>query len=181
MEKRYREIVCSLGENLEGTVKVLLEYKEKGIPVYTEFNGTKLYSDTVTLDSAYQQVIGKTKKEFDEEKEREFQEYSRKRKEHKEKIPALEKEWMEKGRTILTEDKWAFWDEIVPVRLNDLYRGMELGCSLDIITILNNGGTLEEAKKKIESQNHSGTSFGLVCAMVKEFSVRGEEFAKYVD
>ena len=33
--------------NLESTVNELLDYKNKGILVYTDFNGTILYSDTV--------------------------------------------------------------------------------------------------------------------------------------
>ena len=37
-----------------------------------------------------------------------------------------------------------------------------------------------QAKKEIENQNHSGMSFGLVCAMVKEFCSRGQEFVEYV-
>ena len=57
---------------------------------------------------------------------------------------------------------------------------MELGASLDIIKILNNNGTLEEAKKKIIEQNHSGMSFGLVCSMVHALCSRGEEFVNYV-
>ena len=34
----------------------------------------------------------------------------------------------------------------------------ELGCCLDIVKILNNGGLLEEAKQEIEKQGHSGMS-----------------------
>lgn len=86
---------------------------------------------------------------------------------------------MEKGREILDESKWELWDEIVPIRLDDLYQGMELECCLAIVKILNEG-TLEEAKKEIQSQGHSGMSFGLVCAMVKEFSPRGEEFVNFI-
>lgn len=106
--------------------------------------------------------------------------YNREKREHEEKIPSLTKEWKKRGREVLTEDKWDFWDEIVPIRLGDLYRGMELGCCLDIVKILNNNGTLDEAKKMIEDQNHSGMSFGLVCSMVKEFCDRGQEFVEYV-
>ncbi len=85
-----------------------------------------------------------------------------------------------KGREVLTEDKWAYWDQIVPVRLDDLYHGMELGNCLDIVSVLNSNGTLDEAKTIIENQGHSGMSFGLVCAMVREFCERGQEFVEYV-
>lgn len=57
---------------------------------------------------------------------------------------------------------------------------MELGACLEIVEILNNNNSLDEAKTKIESQGNSGMSFGLVCAMVKEFSDRGNEFVEYV-
>jgi len=88
---------------------------------------------------------------------------------------------MNKGREILTEDKWDYWDQIVPVRLGDLYHGMELGCCLNIVEILNNGGTLDEAKAEIQNQSHSGMSYGLVCSMVKEFCERGKEFVSYAN
>jgi hypothetical protein len=68
----------------------------------------------------------------------------------------------------------------VPIRLDDLYQGMELKCCLDIVIELNNGCTLNEAKAIIESQGHSGMSFGLVCSMVKSFCDRGTEFVSYV-
>ena len=89
------------------------------------------------------------------------------------------KVWIEEGKEVLSKDKWDVWEEIVPIRLKDLYRGMELRCCLDIVKVLNNG-TLEEAKILIEKQNHSGMSFGLVCSMVREFSPRGIEFVDFV-
>jgi len=57
---------------------------------------------------------------------------------------------------------------------------MELGATLDIVKELNAGSELETAKKIIEGQGHSGTSFGLVCSMVKSFCDRGGEFVNYV-
>ena len=68
----------------------------------------------------------------------------------------------------------------VPIRLDDLYHGMELGCCLDIVKELNAGCSLDVAKKIIEDQGHSGMSFGLVCSMVKSFCERGSEFVNYV-
>lgn len=180
MNKYYQKIEFNWGGNIESAVRELLNYKEKGILACGEFNGVTLYSDTVTLDGAYKEITGKTKDEHDEYERKWREEYYRKEQEHKEQIPELTKTWTEKGREVLSEDKWSLWNEIVPIRLSDLYRGMELGCCLDIVKILNNGGTLDEAKAEIDNQNHSGMSFGLVCSMVKELSDRGEEFVAYV-
>lgn len=180
MNKQYKKIEFNVGSNIEDVVKELLEYQINGFLVYGEFNGFKLYSDTVTLDGAYKLITGKTKEEFDKAQQEWRDEYNRKEKEHQESIPSLSKEWMKKGREILSDDKLEFWDKIVPIRLNDLYHGMELGCCLNIVKILNNNGTLEDAKNEIEKQNHSGMSYGLVCSMVREFCGRGQEFFEYV-
>ena len=175
----YKEIGY-LGNDVESTVNALLRYKEEGKLICTEFNGVVLYSDTVTMDGAYIEITGKTKAEFDKEQQEWKENYDKAEKEHKESIPFLTETWKMKGREILADDKWEYWDKIVPIRLGDLYHGMELGCCLDIAKILNNNGTLEEAKQMIESQNHSGMSWGLVCSMVREFCTRGQEFVAYV-
>ncbi|MNH78590.1 hypothetical protein D3C73_308980 [compost metagenome] len=177
---KYTKVEFIVGNTIEDAVNQLLEYREQGNLACGDFNGTILYSDTVTMDNAYMQIIGKTKSEFDNQTAERKREFERQEREHKEKIPELTDLWRNKGKEVLSEDRWELWDNIVPIRLDDLYRGMELGACLDIVNILNNNGPLDEAKKTIESQGHTGMSFGLVCAMVKEFSDRGEEFVNYV-
>ncbi len=174
------KIDFTLGGTIETAVKKLLTYKNNNELVYGVFNGTALFSDTVTMDGAYKEIIGKTKAEFDKSQQEMRERIERENKEHAEQVPELAKVWMKKGHEILTEDNWAYWDEIVPIRLRDMYHGMELGASLDIIKVLNNNGTLDEAKAVINSQDHSGTSYGLVCSMVKRFCARGAEFFEYV-
>lgn len=180
MGRIYKTIEFGTGCTVEEAVRELLRHREKGFVVCGDFNGVTLYSDTVTMDSAYQEITGKTKAEFDKDRQQWKEDYDRRQKEHEENIPELSILWIEKGRKILSKDKWELWDEIVPIRLGDLYHGMELGNCLDIVEILNRNGSLDEAKEKIEKQGHSGMSFSLVCAMVKEFSDRGNEFVGYV-
>ena len=66
MEKDYERIHFLPGSKVEEAVNQLLEYREKGKLVYGVFNGVSLYSDTVTMDSAYLAITGKSKSEFDE-------------------------------------------------------------------------------------------------------------------
>lgn len=179
MDKKYEEIDFGCGRNIESCVLELLEYKEKGELAYGVFNGHELYSDTVTLDNAYIEITGTTKEKLDNHLKKLNEEYEKQKQEHIDSIPAKSRHWMTKGRKILNEDKWKHWDAIVPIRLHDLYQGMELECCLNIVEILNKG-TIEEAKTEIEKQGHSGMSFSLVCSMVREFSPRGEEFFKIV-
>lgn len=180
MDKNYKKIDYFIGSTIETAVNQLLGYKAKGILACGDFNGTTLYSDTVTMDGAYLEIIGKTKAEFDKAQQEWREDIEKRDKEYKNNIPSLTKVWQKKGREILNEDKLELWDKIVPIRLGDLYQGMELGCCLDIVKILNNNGTLDEAKEMIESQDHSGMSYGLVCSMVREFCDRGQEFVDYV-
>lgn len=175
----YKEIEFYFG-NIEDAVKELKNYDQKGEKVFITFNGQKLYSDIDTVDTAYQKITGKTKAECDEATKKRSEEYQEQKRKHEEAIPELTKEWIAKGNTILDEKYRETWAKCVPIRLGDLYQGMELQMCLDIVLELNNNCTLDEAKATIESQGHSGMSFGLVCSMVKSFCDRGQEFSNYV-
>lgn len=176
MKTNYRKIKFSAGQNIESAVKELKEHKDL---VCGLFNGQMLYSDE-TIDSAYKKVTGKTKTEFDEAQRQRIEEYKEEERRNKEEIPDLTEKWIKKGAKVLNEKYMELWKEAVPIRLNDLYRGMELKCCLDIVEELNNGCDLKTAKEIIDNQDHSGMSFDLVCSMVKSFCDRGSEFASYV-
>ena len=175
----HRKIEFGLGYSIERAMQDLARFKERGELVYGEFNGQKLYSDIDDVDSAYKKITGKTKAEFDEECKVENDRYEERKRKHKEAIPELTKEWIEKGNAILDEKYHETWAKCVPIRLDDLYQGMELGATLDIVKELNAGCELQKAKKIIEEQGHSGMSFGLVCSMVKSFCDRGQEFVSF--
>jgi len=180
MKKNYRKIEFDAGCSIEKAVKQLTRHKERGELVYGEFNSKKLYSDIDDVDSAYTKVTGKTKEDFDAAIEKENRRYEEDEKRHKESIPKLTEEWIEKGNAILDEKYHKTWAKCVPIRLGDLYHGMELGATLEIVKELNNGGDMDAAKKIIENQGHSGMSFGLVCSMVRSFCDRGKEFVDFV-
>jgi hypothetical protein len=175
MEKNYRKIEFGFGD-IQSAMKELKSQKDL---VCGSFNGQMLYSDIDDIDSAYKKITGRTKAEFDAEREKEHLEYEERKRKHKEAIPELTKEWIEKGNEILSEKYHKTWAECVPIRLDDLYEGMELKATLDIVKELNAGCELATAKTIIEEQGHSGMSFGLVCSMVKSFCDRGAEFASY--
>ena len=178
MEKQYRKIEFGLG-NIERAIQELARFKESGELVYGEFNGQKLYSDIDDVESAYKKITGKTKTEFDAARKKENDEYEEAKRKHEESIPELTKEWIEKGNAVLDEKYRDYWAKIVPIRLGDLYRGTELGCCIEVVSELNKGCSLDEAKTLLENQGHSGLSFGLVCSMIKSFCDRGVEFVSY--
>lgn len=179
MKKNYKKIVFGYG-NIESAVKELIQHKERGELVYGEFNGKKLYSDIDDLDSAYKKITGKTKAELDKAEQKRHAEYKEEERKHKEAIPKLTKQWIKKGNAILDKKYHKEWAKCVPIRLGDLYRGMELGNCLEIVEQLNKGKDFKKVKPLIENQGHSGMSFGLVCSMVKSFCDRGAEFVSFV-
>lgn len=177
MKKTYKKIEFGFGD-IESAVKELKSHTEL---VCGLFNDQMLYSDIDDLDSAYVKITGKTKAEFDAERKAENDKYKEDQRKHKEAIPELTKVWIEKGKSILDEKYLELWNKCVPVRLGDLYQGMELGNCLEIVEQLNKGEELEKVKPLIENQGHSGMSFGLVCAMINSFCDRGKEFTTYVN
>lgn len=62
-----KQIKLASYDTLESAVYTLLAAKARGQHVWCYFNGHKLYSDKVTMDSAYLEVTGRTKKEFDQQ------------------------------------------------------------------------------------------------------------------
>ena len=166
---------------LDDAVRLLWDYRKAGILAYIYFNEHYLYSDEVTMDGAYMECTGKTKAEFDEDQRKWREEYRRHKEEHEAAIPQLTEEWVAKGHEILDSKYWEQWDKIVPIRLGDLYEGMELGDTLEIVEHLNSGGSFEDADRIMrDEQDHSGMSASLVIAMVSEFCDRGKEFEEYI-
>lgn len=177
-EAKYRKLEFYYG-SIEDLVYLLLQCKEKGELAYADFNGHRFYSDTVTMDGAYKEITGKTKAEFDYMVKEQEDAWEEQKREHEASIPKKTKYWREKARGIIKEDKLDYWDEIVPIRLKDLYQGMELECCLDLAVLLKEGA-FEEAKEMLNNQGHSGMSYSLVCAMLKEFVDNSEEFLEFI-
>ena len=176
METKYKQIEFGAGDRIESAVKML---KECDFLACGTFNGVVLYSDIDDLESAYKKITGVSKTDFDAKVKEDSDKYEEQKRKHEEAIPELTKKWIEKGKNILDEKYCEHWNSIVPIRLSDLYQGMELGNCLDIVKELNSGCELDTAKKIIENQGHSGMSFGLVCSMVKAFCDRGAEFVAH--
>ena len=173
------EFYC--GMNLDGAYKEL----QKNAPCYGEFNEKIIYS-TDSIDDIYIKCIGKTKAEFDEDRRKEIEKYKQKEAEFKAKIPQLIKEYRKRARGVIPEEHLKFWDEIVPVRLNDLYKGLELDCWLELIEVLNDTSKekserFDICKRLFDKQGHSGMSAELVLKGLDIFHELGKELVLYIN
>lgn len=176
----FREMEVSLGDDVKTVSEALKDLNNKGYNVYAKFNGKVLFSDEDSdLDHAYLKVVGETYDEF-EKKIGDF--FERMRKDEEEFVkqkPSLVEEYIKKGHEVLDEKYWEKWDEITPIRVSDIYHGMELSNGLEIIEALNKGKSFEECES-LFSDDHSGMSYSLTVAVVAEFSDRGKEFHDYI-
>lgn len=176
----YIEIDLDCGLSIIDSVKLLHSKAEATDKKYFgEFNGHKLTSD-MTVDEAYIECLGRTSKEFKDEQEKWRQDLIRKEEEHKKKIPELIKCWIKEGHEVLSQDKWTEWDKCVPIRLGDLYEGMELGQCLDIIKAVNED-SIAAGIEVMKNQGHSGMSWGLMKSMIYTFCDCGTEFVEALD
>lgn len=169
------------GQDLDGAYKDL----QMNAPCCGEFNGKVLYS-TDSIDEIYAKVLGTTKWEHEEYLRKNHEEYERKEAEFKAKIPQLTEEYRKRARGIIPEEHLEYWDKIVPIRINDLYHGMELDCWLELITMLNDDTKdelekLESCRTLFSKQGHSGMSAGLVFSGLKHFHPLGEKLVTFIE
>lgn len=80
-----------------------------------------------------------------------------------------EQQWLDWGKENLKPEVQELWEEIVPIRLDDLYEGMELAALKEIVEAYNDGKPREEIKEILLNQGHSGMSYGLMCALIYNF------------
>lgn len=161
---------------LDETVQCLIDLRTKGIKATCEFNGQKLDSETVTMDSAYQAVMGCTKAEHDKQVEKMIQEREKENKEALDKIP----QWIERGNKIIFPERQKDWAKCVERRAKGMYHGKDLEDALIIMESLDSNQDFKEAKKILSSQDHSGISFGIVSRILFEFSKKGPEFYEMI-
>jgi len=154
-------------------------------PCYGEFNEKTLYS-TDSLDEVFVKVTGKSKAEHDEYIRKMHEEYERKEAEFKAKIPQLTEDYRKRAIGIIPEGYLELWNEIVPIRLNGLYHGMELDCWLELVAVLNDTSKKELERFEIcrslfSKQGHSGMSAWLVFNGLKCFHPLGEMLVLYIN
>ena len=167
------------GVKLDETLLALkLEAKFRGEDCYYLFNGKEIYS-TDTLDEAYLRITGRTYDEhcvkmaaWRERRELEKQYFEK-------KIPELTEFFRSEARGIIAEKDLAHWDEIVPARLEDIYHGLELSSTLDIVKIMNQTdqpleSRISQAKSEFIRQGHSGMSAVLMYSMLTVFCPEGQ-------
>ena len=179
----YKEIKIVAGTKLENVVNILLAYKENGYHVYCEFNGHRLYSDTVTMESAYLEICGKTKEQVIEDQNKAME----KAEKRKEETKAREQRYQEK---VLESNH----GEPVEVTMAKVIEGLKYICEhredsqeelIDALLELGCNFTFEDIKRKIDKTGtepisiFKGMSTGdLIAGASVICNVRDSEFGR---
>jgi hypothetical protein len=180
-----KEITIYAGSTIETAWKeILIESSKCEDTCFVNFNGKQILS-TDTLDEAYKKVTGKTKAEVEEEQRKWHEDYERKQNEFEMKIPKLTEEYRNRARGLIIESQLEYWDEIVPVRLGDLYHGMELEETLKACECMNDESMsydmrLRKAYNMFMDAGHSGMSASLTASMYRRFVPNGNDLADAV-
>jgi hypothetical protein len=180
-----KEITIYAGSTIKTAWKeILIESSKCEDTCFVNFNGKQILS-TDTLDEAYKKVTGKTKAEFEEEQRKWHEDYEREQNEFEMKIPKLTEEYRNRARGLIIESQLEYWDEIVPVRLGDLYHGMELEETLKACECMNDESMsydmrLRKAYNMFMDAGHSGMSASLTASMYRRFVPNGNDLADAV-
>lgn len=172
------ELKLHAGDSIETAVKKLLEAKAKGKYVFCDFNDVKLYSDDVTMDSAYIKICGCTKAEWDE-KMRKSSEEARKRIEENRKR-AIENipNQIERGKALIYPFRHEEWAKLVEADAKGDYCGGITDNAIEIMTAIEEEKSIDELLEIFKEQGHSGWSAGITRNVIMTYSRNGYPFYK---
>lgn len=166
------DFLCS---TLDGCVRKLLEYQERGESVYYDFGGHRFYSCDITWDGAYQEMYGMTKAEYDEAKKLYPSEGFN--------LEALQEtatdsipRWIQEGNKFIYPEQKDEWEEYVRNSAKSLFYGKDLNAALVLMKKIAEGASLEEVIDAFKRQHHSESSAQCVRETVLFFAIGGSEF-----
>ena len=172
------ELKLYAGDSIDTVVKRLLEAKAEGKHVFCDFNGVKLYSDSVTLDSAYTEICGCTKAEWDERLKKDIAESKKRMEEDRkraiENIPNV----IERGKPLIYPFRHEDWAKLVEADANGDYCGLITTDAIEIMTAIEEEKPVEKLVEMFKEQGHSGWSASLTRNVIMTYSRNGYPFYK---
>ena len=180
IKENSREIYVRAGEDLSNVVINLEKLRRQGkLNCYVNFNGKKLYSLDVTMNSAYKEVLGCTRRTClrREKKWKQQSEDLKKQwdKEAEEKLPY----WISEGEKYIHPEKKDNWKKTCVVHSKSDYHGLEVEHAITVMKMLNDEIDFEVIKETIKKQGHSGRSYALMMDIVLNYSNKGPYFIRY--
>lgn len=176
------EMKTFAGQSLDDIVIKLEKLRRQGkLNYYANFNGIKLYSLDVTMDSAFKECLNcsrktwlKREKRWLEESETQIKKWE---KEAQEKLPT----WIEEGKKYIHPEKFSNWEKTCIASANGDYSGLEIEKALEIIQMLEDGKQFKEIKEKVLNDGHSGITYSRTMNIILLYANRGPALFKFMN
>ena len=177
----FKEIKLPFGIRIDNAYDIM----QNNAPCKAEFNGEMMYS-TDSLDSMYLKATGYSRGYFYDRFNATMRKYSEERHKFEGIVTGLIEKYRAQARGIIPIDKLPFWVQFVTTRVTDIYRGMELGCILDIANILNKTDIDKRERFKqcrilFDEQEHSGCSGALTLSGLAAVHPLGQELSDFIN
>ena len=149
---------------------------------FTNFNGILFLSDDedLTADFMYQTITGKSRSERHKEYLESERRFSQRERDRKIFMTKRISDLIKSGIEVLDKSLWDDWIDLVPMRVFDLYNGMDLEWFLLLHERLTDS-TFEYCKAMFDKQGHSGHSASSVFMLLEKFTPNGKEFVKFLN
>lgn len=172
------EMETYAGQTLDDIVIKLEKLRKQGkLNYYAKFNGIKLYSLDVTMNSAFKECLNCTRKTW-LKKEKEWLSNVNKNKEQvKEKLPL----WIEEGKKYIHPEKHSIWEQSCYTFAYGDNDGLEIEKTIEIMNMLASGKSLIEIKEKILNENYSGVIYNRITSLVLLYAKRGPALYKLLN
>lgn len=175
-----KEIRIPAGVKIDDVVVALDSLRRISTEVFfVEFNGVKLYSDNITLDDAYLQVYGCTKRELDEA-EKNWDETA---KMSEEQAKSMITERFEEGKKYMypeRSEEWKKWLEFRAESATYNQEGVKYpGMIIECLKRLENGEDFETVFEFVKSFSEMDHDMGTASTLL-DFSKVGPEYFEYV-
>ncbi len=174
------ELEICVGDSLDTVVKRLLEAKVEGKHVFCDFNGVKLYSDSITIDYAYFMIYGCTKAKWIEKLKKEEEEKQKKLEEDRKHAKVIENilNLIERGKALIYPFRYEEWAKLVEADAFGDYSGMITETAIKIMTAIEEEKPIEELIEIFKNKADTGWSAGLIRNVVMTYSKNGYPFYK---
>ena len=149
---------------------------------FAVFNGKFIIlevGDFVEEDEVYKFIIGQTKKEKELADKQWIEEYEKKEREWKAKIPSLIPEYTEKMMKLTDEKYHHLVNDCVTACLNSIYHEYLIEALVEIVDFSNKNKSFEAIEKKLEEQGHSNMSYSIIVSLFGVLSDCGKEFCEW--
>lgn len=176
------EMQTFAGKSLDDIVIKLEQLRRQGkLNYYANWNGIKLYSLDVTMDSAFKECLNCSRKTWLKREKRWFEddEASIKKweKEAQEKLPT----WIEEGKKYIHPEKFEIWKKTCISSANGDYYGLEVEKALEIMAMLEDKVELPKIKQKIKDDGHSGMTYSSTMNLVLFYAKRGPALYNFMN